>query len=483
MLREILRNIPTVKKPIRKLGFNEKLKWTLIILLVYFTLGQIPLFGLDPRWTTDYFQAVRAIIAGQFGSIITLGIGPIVTAGIILQLLVGVKLLPLNLSNPEDRQTYQALSQLLVIAVTIFESLVYVFMGGLPPVQNTIDFKLLLVAQLFLGTMLIVLLDEVSEKWGFISGISLFIAAGVASEIMVAALNPFAAPGGVLPAGRIPAALVLLSQAQPAEALIVLVPIIFTVLVFLIAVYAQAINVEIPLSFGRVGGLATRWPLNLFYTGNIPVILTAALIANVQLWARLLQNMGLPLLGIIGTDNVPVSGIVRFITPPRNFIIQILNPVAFVNGLVGDINTLIVGSPLGPVNFYNLVYLTLILNALIYLIFMVAGSVVFSIFWVKTANQDVKSVARQINDSGMQVRGFRSDPRVLEMILERYIPQLTVIGGAAVGLLAAFADFTNSIGGGTGILLTVMIIYRLYQVIARQHMMEMNPVVRRFVEA
>src|SRR3989344_3161138 len=38
---------PEVKKPEqKKLGFKEKLKWTLIILIAFFILSVIPLFGL-----------------------------------------------------------------------------------------------------------------------------------------------------------------------------------------------------------------------------------------------------------------------------------------------------------------------------------------------------------------------------------------------------------------------------------------------------
>jgi preprotein translocase subunit SecY len=479
-LESLVRFIPAVRKPKQRLGFNDKLKWTSIVLLIYFVLGMIPLYGLDPKWETDYFQAVRAIIAGRFGSILTLGIGPIVTAGIILQLLVGVKLLPLDLSKDKDKQIFQGISQMLTLVVALLEGGIYVYMGGLPALNADPNLKLLLVAQLFLGTILISLLDDVSQKWGFISGVSLFIAAGVATEIMVAALNPFSSPQNPsIAAGRIPAALQLIGQGDPSQALSVVTPIIFTIIVFLIAVYAQSINVEIPLAFGRIAGMTTRWPLNLFYTSNMPVILVAALIANIQLWARLAQNAGFPFLGTV-VNNSPATGIIFFLTAPTNLVSSLLNPFTFFSGLAHDISALIHPSVLGT-SFYNLTYLTMILRAFTFTIFMVVGAVIFSVFWVKLSGQDTKSVAQQINNAGMQVRGFRSDPRVIEMVLDRYIPYLTIIGGAAVGLLAALADFTNAIGGGTGILLTVMIVYKMYEGVVKQHLVDMAPVLKGFV--
>ena len=112
---------------------------------------------------------------------------------------------------------------------------------------------------------------------------------------------------------------------------------------------------------------------------------------------------------------------------------------------------------------------------------MMGGAVVFSIFWVQTAGMDARSQAKQIMNSGLQIPGFRRDERVLESILKRYIFPLTVMGGLTVGFLAASADVVGALTSGTGILLTVMIIYRLYEEIAQQHMMDMYPALRKMM--
>ena len=85
-------------------------------------------------------------------------------------------------------------------------------------------------------------------------------------------------------------------------------------------------------------------------------------------------------------------------------------------------------------------------------------------------------------NSGLQVAGFRRDPRVLEYILNRYIWPLTIMGGITVGFLASFADIVGALSRGTGISLAVMIIYKLYEEVAKQHMMDMHPMMRRFME-
>ena len=112
---------------------------------------------------------------------------------------------------------------------------------------------------------------------------------------------------------------------------------------------------------------------------------------------------------------------------------------------------------------------------------MIAGCVLFSYFWVQTSGMDPKSQAKQMINSGLTIPGFRRDERILERLLERYITPLTIMGGATIGFLSGVADVVGAVGSGTGIMLTVMIIYRLYEDIAKQHMMDMHPMLRKMM--
>ncbi len=451
--------LPEINKPTEKrLGFNAKLKWTGIVLVLYFILLHIPLWGLGKN-ALEQFESLSIILGASFGSLISLGIGPIVTASIVLQLLVGSGLLNFDLTKHEDRANYQAMQKIVTIAFIVGEAFIYVFMGGLAPNPLLIGtsiylfIQLMLVLQLFLGGYMIVLLDEVVQKWGFGSGISLFIAGGVARQILITAISWLPSPANPsVPVGRIPFLLQALQQGDPTGALIAAVAIIATIAVFMIAVYGQAMKVEIPLSFGRVRGYGMRWPLSFIYTSNIPVILIAALLANIQLFARLLQNWGHPILGTF-VGNTPSTGLVKWVASPD------------------VVRQLLLGTATSDVA----------VQAVVYTAIMVAGAVFFSMMWVKTSNMGADAQAKQILSSGLQIPGFRRDPRVLESILNRYIPALTVMGGALVGLLAAFADLSGALSRGTGILLTVMIIYRLYEQIAKQHAFDMHPALRKFM--
>ena len=458
-LDTIISSLPEVKGPKQRLSFREKVKWTLVVLTLFFVLGFIPLYGLGEN-ALQQFEFLSIILGASFGSIISLGIGPLVTSSIVLQLLQGTGILKFDLATPEGKKKFQGLQKILGVFFVIFEASIYVLMGGLAPSNSLIgtalygQLEVLLIFQLLLGGIMIMFMDEVVSKWGFGSGISLFIAAGVSQQLFIRAFNFLPSPTNPdISAGAIPAFIQSIIGGDVTTAALELAAVLSTVLVFAIAVYAQSMKVEIPLSFGRVRGQGIRWPLQFFYTSNIPVILMAALLANVQLFARLFEKWGPPILGTF-TGNTPATGIVQWLSPPQ---------------LVGSL----IKGGFTP---------SLLVQALVYTLVLVAGAIVFSIFWVQTANMDAKSQAKQILASGLQIPGFRRDERVLEAVLNRYIWPLTILGGAAIGLLAALADLTGALANGTSIVLTVAIIYKLYEEIAKQHMMDMHPAMRKFME-
>ena len=434
---KILFNLPEVEHPKeKKLSFKHKLKWTLIILVLFFVLGLVPLFGADAS-VMQQFEYLSVILGAQFGSIISLGIGPIVTASIVLQLLNGAGIVKFDLATETGKKRFQGVQKLLSIFFIILEAWIYVAVGGLRATNGVSP--VLIIFQLILGGFLIMMMDEVISKWGFGSGISLFIAANVSQSIFIRALSFVKPAGSTFAVGAIPALFQALASNAPTEAGLKFASLIATVAVFLVVVFVQAMKVEIPLSYGRVRGYGIRWPLKFLYTSNIPVILIAALMANIQLFARMAGNQG--------------TGILSWLQAPA-------------------LVSMIIKGNVAAINFAQ---------AFVYMLVLVGGAVMFSMFWVQTSGLDARSQAKNIMNSGLQMPGFRRDERVLERVLARYIKPLTVMGGISVGILAGLADISGALSSGTGILLTVMIIYQLYEQIAKQHMMDMNPMMRKFM--
>ncbi|MGK0209123.1 MAG: preprotein translocase subunit SecY [Patescibacteria group bacterium] len=449
-LRDMLHNLPEVRSPTeKKVSFNTAIKWTLIILGLFFILSNIPLYGISGN-ALSRFEYLAILLGTSFGSIITLGIGPIVMSSIILQLLVGAQILTIDTNTAEGKKFFQALQKLLTFAFILFEAIVYVLMGGIPANPG---FTTLVIFQMCIGGLLIVFMDEVVQKWGVGSGVSLFIAAGIGQRLFAQLFQFIGTSGVIEPIGKVWAFIASIIAGDSTGAILAIVPIIITIVLFLLVVFAQSLKVEVPMSYDRIRGQGVKWPLQFFYAGVIPVILVSALAANLQLFAGLFESwLGYPTFLGAFSNGQAISGL------------------AFWIGSTPIVDLLITGS-------FQMRYLG---QAFGHIIFYVALSILFAFFWVTTSGMDARSQAQKIMKSGMSMPGFRKDERVLESILKRYIGPLTIMGGAAIGLLASVADLLGALVGGTAILLAIMIIYQLYQNIAQKYAVDMNPGLRDF---
>jgi len=476
-LRQIFNYIPEVTKPEeKKVGFNVKLKWTLIVLVAFFILANIPLFGLSDN-ALERFEYLAIILGTDFGSIISLGIGPIVMASIILQLLSGSGILNIDTTTIEGRKFFQGIQKLLVFFFIIFEALVYVLMQGL---QAAPGFTYIVILQLILGGLAIFYMSELCEKWGFGNGVSLFIGAGVSWRLFTSAFQFVNQQGknclldfkGTPCSGKVFVLIQSVINKYPTEFMSAFAAILSTILIFLLVVWAQSLKVEIPLSFGRIRGYGVKWPLSFFYASVIPVILTAALMANIQLFGGMIENAAAPCInGELGecTGGARFASYFGFL---GHFVQgQAVSGLAFWMGSTNLLELVIRG---GFLSKYLIQGLT---HTILFMIF----STIFALFWVKTSGMDSKSQAHKIASSGLQVAGFRQDERVLESILDRYIMPLTVMGGLAIGLLASITNLLGALVSGTAILLVVMIMFQFYQNIAQKHSMDMHPLARKFI--
>ncbi|MEM5799365.1 MAG: preprotein translocase subunit SecY [Candidatus Aenigmatarchaeota archaeon] len=474
-IRKLAKFLPAIERPTYKPSLNKKIMWTGICLVLYFMMASHffgELYGINPE-LTKRFQTLEMLLGSSFGTLMTLGIGPIVTGSILLQLLIGAKIINWDLNEKEDKEKYQVAQKLFSILFIIIESLVFALSGAIIPKSYTAFNLFLIVLQLCLGGLIVLLMDEIITKYGIGSGISLFIAAGVINQVFISVFSPCVLnqAGCVLPSadkepvGRFWAFILAATNGYAYQAITALVPILTTILIVIIVAYAQSITVDVPLTFSNVKGFGRRWSLNLFYTSNMPVILAAALIANIELFggliAKPLPNDPTTSCGLLGcftqtqSGNQPISGLVYYLASPKTNII--------VDAIGGTITTQ---------------YITRII---IYTIFLVSMCVLFSVFWVSTSGMDSESIAKQIDSIGMQIPGYRKSPQIMKSVLDRYIPPLAVLGGLSIGLLAALADIVGAFGSGTGILLTVTILYGFKQQFKQENLEGAHPLIKKFV--
>ena len=456
LFKPLARVLPEIKVPERKVGFNEKIFWTAMVLIVYLVMSEISLYGISSD-IQDQFGQLRVIFASNRGTLMELGIGPIVTAGLILQLLVGSAIIQADMSDPEDRGLFTVASKFFSILLTGIQASAYIISGMYGSIAGPTTLVIFL--QLIGAGIIVMLLDELVQKgWGLGSGISLFIMAGVAQNILWQTFNPGAglfvgSLDNLLRGGQTLTQWIIGVGSYPS-----LIGFFATICTFLVIIYLEGVRIELPMTYAGYKGFRSRYPIKLLYVSNLPVIFASALFANVYFFSQLIwSTQGRPapgqnfLLDLIGqynaTNNQPIGGLAYFVTPPNNLTSVAAEPI----------------------------------RASIYLAILVVFCAVFSLIWLEVGGLGPDKVAKQLMDSGMQIPGYRRSGRPIQAILKRYIPVVTILGGLIVGLIAGIADFLGVFGTGTGILLSVGIIYQYYELLMRERAAEMFPAFRRIL--
>jgi preprotein translocase SecY subunit len=488
-MREFIKNVgtvlPEIPKPEKKPSLNERFIWTALALVAYLVMATTPLYSFSGLGSQpDQLAFLRVVFASTQGTLMELGIGPIVTSGLILQLLVGSDIIKLNMSEPGDRAIFGSATKFLTLIVIVGESVAYIFGGALNHVVSsngvtssiplTESQATVVFVQLFIASLLVLLLDETIQKgWGLGSGVSLFILAGVCQTVAWYTFSPFpftatqGQPAQIF--GFIPA-VISASFSHTLPAIVVrefkypsLLTFILTLVMILVLVYIEGIRVELPITSIKYRGFQGVYPIKLLYVSNIPVILVSALGANVTFFTRILHNYECPtgacatgswinniaVFNANSTSQYPTGGLAYYITPPQG-----------VNQTIAD-----------PV------------HSIIYLLYLVGMAVVFARLWVEIGGLNPKAVAKNLMDADVQVPGFRRTGLSIEQMLNRYIPTLTIIGGILIGLIAGVSDLFGVFGSGIGILLMVDIILQYYQMLLKEQVEEISPALAGLIGA
>lgn len=459
VFEKISRILPEIKKPGRKVGFGEKLAWTALALVVYSWMGHTILYGLPSGQQVGQSPVLlNVVFAQKTGTLITLGIGPIVTAGLILQLLVGAELIKLDLNKSEDRALFTSVSKLLAIVIAVFQGAAYVSAGFFGPTTQTQN--LVIFVQLVMATILIILLDELVQKgWGIGSGISLFIVAGVAEEIFVSLFSPILLPDQIYQ-GVILAIFQTIIAGNISPLLIRhggfpdIVGFVSTIFLIVALIYIEAVRIEIPISYAKFQGYRAKYPVKLLYVSNVPIIFATTIFSNIfylgsLVWSRFNPNNDNFFLNLIGTYRfdeeagtvISTGGLAYYVIGPRGLAQVLEDPV----------------------------------RAVAHAAMLIVFSVLFAKFWVQISGLAPEKVAEQLISAGMQVPGFRRSPEIIASIIRKYIGTVTILGGLIIGTVASIADYLAVFGSGIGILLTIGILNQYYQLLIRERISEMYP--------
>jgi len=385
-----------------------------------------------------------------------LGISPIVTSGLVMQLLAGSKIIEVDQSNKEDRALFNGAQKLFGMIITNAQATAYVLSGmyGELPVLGFGN-SFLIILQLFFSGIIVLILDELLQKgYGLGSGISLFIATNICENIVWKAFSPTTinTGRGTEFEGAIIALFHLLitrndkvralKEAFYRQNLPNITNLLATVLVFGVVIYFQGFRVDLPVKNQRQRGASGSYPIKLFYTSNMPIILQTALVSNLYFMSQMLYrrfplNLFVNLLGSwedVGQQgqSIPVGGLAYYISPPHTTADIFSDPF----------------------------------RAIFYITFVLTACALFSKTWPEVSGSSAKDVAKQLKDQQMVMVGHRESS--LERELNRYIPTAAAFGGLCIGALSVSADFLGAIGSGTGILLAVTIIYQYFEIFMKE---------------
>lgn len=457
LIRPVMCVLPEVAMPDRKIPFREKVLWTVITLFIFLVCCQIPLYGVQSAKSSDPFYWMRVILASNRGTLMELGISPIVTSSLVMQLLAGSRIIEVNQSVKEDRALFSGAQKLFGLLITIGEAVAYVVSGmygdlGTLGAGNAI----LIITQLIFAGFIVIILDELLQKgYGLGSGISLFIATNICETIIWKAFSPTTinTGRGTEFEGAIIALFHLmitrtdkvraLKEAFYRQNLPNITNLLATVLIFIVVIYFQGWRVDLAVKNQKYRGQQGTYPIKLFYTSNMPIILQTALVSNLYFLSQLLYNRykGNIIVRLLGRwsdaegmpgQTVPVGGLAYYISPPLSLSEILADPF----------------------------------HAMFYIIFILTSCALFSKTWIEVSGSSAKDVAKSLRDQQMMMKGYR-DKSLVE-VLNRYIPTAAAFGGMCIGALTVVADFLGAIGSGTGILLAVTIIYQYWEMFSKE---------------
>lgn len=455
-LASVSKYIPAVDKPARRPPLPTRLMWTGVAVLLYLIMSEIPLYGVvlkQPGQEKHSFALAQMLLGMNFGSLMTLGIGPIVTAGIVLEVLVGGGLIEMDLTKPRDRKIFMGAQRTLALVFGLLEAAAYAAgcqfwmtaTGATATCPVGLGVKLLVVLQLVFATLLLMWFDEmVRNGWGIGSALSLFIVANVVKGMAW----QFAGP-------------VLVSEKPPEYygwlANVILthdptwlrmgwpdfVGFVATIVIILVLTYFQLMRVYIPVTSPRYGSIKTRIPLNFIYVTNIPILFVGIVVADLHVLAQIVATVS-------GPDSLAAklfADLYEAVRPPRGLLEAAANPA---HTLVFAISWLILG-------------------------------LIFGFIWVEIAGLSPRQQAENLIKSGMELPGIRRNVKLLEKILARYIYPLTVISSLLVAGIAVIADIFGAYGTGSGLVLLVGIVYNFYEALVYERTLEMYPMLQRLI--
>jgi len=440
--------VPQVESPLRRVFFNDKLVNTVLAVLFLLVAGEIRIFGIQKTDRIDPLYWMRPMLASKMGTLMEIGVQPVISASMLMQLLYGLRLIDMDYRSRQDRNLFQGLQKLFAIFLYFIWATGSLLAGAYGDIEEIGYVKsALIVAQLMFGGTLVVLLDDMLNKgWGLGNGTMAFVGTNICGAVLIKAVGftSVQTSSGSEYEGAI--INLLYSVFSGSDRLWALqnaffrnqapniVGVLATVAIIGIMIFVQSYRVQIYVSAKKARGHKQPFPIRLLYVNSIPILIHTAVLANYYFLCYLVQSfMGKNFVttivgrwsGLDGAGNSHLeSGLGYFLSPPRTLWELLTDPI------------------------HTAFYVSLVLYTY----------AVICRIWIEVNGTSPRDVAKQLQENEMTIEGMRDGGAVVKH-LSRYINVASLFGGVVIGVLSVSAHFTGALGSGTGIVLGVTVVY------------------------
>src|SRR3989344_4346391 len=395
-------------------GLRKRVLFVLFALVVFRLLSAIPIPGIDTlelnRFLSNnqFFGILNIFSGGGLSnlSIIMLGVGPYITASIIMQLLTIMVPALKRLYHEEGeagRKRFSQYSRILTVPLSAIQgfSLLAILESQNILVDLTVFDRLTNLVIVVAGAMLIMWIGELVSEFGIGNGVSIVIFAGIVAQL----------PSEI---GQ------LLFTFDVSQVPLYLLFIAIGALVIALVVVITEAERPIPVTYAKrvrgmkmYGGGSTYLPLRANQAGVIPIIFALAIVVFPPLIFNVLAGLGNPLLATIS-----------------KYVVDL-----FANGW-----------------FYAILYFILVF--------------VFTYFYT-AVTFDPENISSNLQKGGAFIPGVRPGPSTSEY-LSKVIVRITLVGAIFLALIAvlplamqAFTGNPSLVVGGTALLIAVSVVIDL----------------------
>ncbi|EGW35336.1 uncharacterized protein SPAPADRAFT_58567 [Spathaspora passalidarum NRRL Y-27907] len=446
--------LPEIESPVEKIAFDEKVVYTVGGAFI-FLLGQLPLYGLVSNAQfaiVDPLYNIRSIFAMEKGTLLELGLLPVITAAFIWQVAAGLRLINANLGLRYDRELFQTGQKLTAFALAVVYAAGLIYSGyydnvirGYDPLKDStpIGSYVLLFTQIVSWSWLVTLMVEIFDKgYSFGSGVLSFLTLQVATNTVADLIgievfkvfnsNKSESYGALMNLVR---NFSLFSPKKNAATIWhaftrIQLPNLNQFYISLLTIggviLLQNYRIEIPIRSTKVRGMSNVFPIRLLYTGGLPVLFAFTVLANVQVFGY----FSTVVLSKLGAPQLLVSLLGKFELNPTSNNLNLKTGILFyLSNSTSLLQTLL--SPIKTV---------------VYAFSIVVLSVWFANKWSYISGSSPKDIAKQFKDQGISISGKRDISIAKE--LARVIPVASVSGAFLLAGLAVAGELLGGLGKG-----------------------------------